>query len=271
MWHCHLVSLTRAGALRGDLGSTWFGCTGGKLDGTRLLPRAGGGGTLWKPALPLFTRANPTLIPSATGPALLPVHLLTSSTCRGKQPRKGQGVGEEQGRRPSPLLSRGFPLRGSIPALPRCRGCPAPLGHPRGRGGARCLIPPILPIPLCEAGAATNNPGIEEPPVRAHLQLHGPAEDKANAGRWRALPRRGRQTGLCAREGKVSSGERSRELGCWGLGLGCFPHRGHLPSYRMLLPPICQTWDELGVPPRLSPRPCTPGPSARSASPLGHP
>lgn len=166
-----------------------------------------GGGTLWKPALPLLTRANPALIPSATGPALLPVHLLTSSTCRGKQPRKGQGLGEEQGRRPGPLLSRGFPSRGSIPALPRRRGCPAPLGHPWGQGGARCPIPPI---PLSEAGAATNNPAIEKPPVRAHLQLHGPAEDKANVSRWRALPRRGRQTGLCAREGKVSFGERSR-------------------------------------------------------------
>lgn len=170
--HCHLVSPTWAGAHPAPWGpwEPW------------------GGGPLGKPALPLFARAKPALIPSATGPALLTVHLLTSSTCqdkRGQTAQKGAGGWRGAGQKARPSTWQAAPPEGLHPrSAPRQerrsprRGVPSTPRAPTGLGGARCPIPPR------EAGAAANNPGIEEPPVRAHLQLRGPAEDKANVSRW---------------------------------------------------------------------------------------
>lgn len=64
--------------------------------------------------------------------------------------------------------------------------------------------------PLSEVGAAAHNLSIERMLVPAHLRLPEPVADKDNVSRWRGLPRRGRQTGLCICKGKVSFGEKTR-------------------------------------------------------------
>lgn len=85
-----------------------------------------------------------------------------------------------------------------------------PLGATPGSWGCCGHGQDTLPAPPGEAGAAANNPSIESPLAPAHLRFREPGADKDNVSRWRALPRRGRQTGLCICRGQVSFREKAR-------------------------------------------------------------
>jgi len=91
-----------------------------------------------------------------------------------------------------------------------CWGPSAARGSSKAGGDRTVHGKHTLPVPQREEGAAANNPSIEKPLTQAHLRLREPVADKDNISQWRALPRRGRQTGLCICDGKVSFGEMTR-------------------------------------------------------------